>query len=431
MMRHLILFSLLLPLIAGCSWLEDKANPPLEGERTAVLSSADKTTQENSGTPTLAEAQGASGWPAANFSSTQTGLNASFVPKFEKMWDSAIGDAQADRKRLTARPVGADGRIFAMDNRGNVSAIDAKTGKLFWRVRTRANSSSALSGGVAVSNGVLYVTNGLPQILALSASNGGKIWQVELDAPARSAPTVADGRVFVVTRGGQSFALEAASGKILWQHRGLLENAAVLSGAAPAADNEMVLIPYASGEVIAMTVGSGAVLWGESLSSGRAENNLATLRDLRAPPVMMNDIIIAANYASNITAVERRQGDRVWSHDFGALQPMTVSGDAVFLISTNAQLIALNRKTGEVFWSKPLATDERAADEPQEYWYGPLLLNGQLFVISADGIGQLRNVATGEITASYDDLEDPAENPIVMNNMIYWATASGEVVAYQ
>ncbi|HCM83313.1 MAG TPA: PQQ-binding-like beta-propeller repeat protein [Alphaproteobacteria bacterium] len=430
-MKSLIILTLLLPLLVACSWFEKNANPPLEGERTAVLPQADQLKSESASTPTLDAAQDVANWPAQNQNIFQTGAHANITPKFEKIWDRSIGEGKSDRKEITTRPVAADGKIFAMDNRGNLTAMDAKSGKLLWRVRSRAESNSALAGGLTVDNGVLYVTNGLSQILAVSAANGGKIWSANLDAPARTAPTVADGKVFVVTRGGQSFCLDAQSGKILWQHKGLLESAAILSGAAPAADGEMVMIPYASGEVLAMAAGNGSVLWGESLASGRAENNLATLHDLRAPPMILDDIIIAANYASNITAMERRSGDRVWAHNFGALQPMTTSGDTVFLITTNSQLVAINRKSGELFWSVPLQSEEREAGEPQEYWYGPLLLNGQLFVLSANGMGELRDAMTGAVTAAHDDLAEPAENPITANGMIYWTTASGEVVAYQ
>lgn len=431
MMRPYISLVVLLSVLTACSWFEKKANPPLEGERTAVLQRDDQTKPSDSGTPSLDAAQEVNAWTAMNFNAAQGGVNANVTPRFEKMWDISIGEALEGRKKITARPIGAEGKIFAMDNRGYVTAINAQTGKEIWRVRTRAETGTALAGGFAYDNGVLFVTNGFSELLAISAANGGKIWNVKLDAPVRSAPTVFEGKLYVVSRNNQSFAIEATSGRILWQHRGLLELSGVLSGGGPAADSDMVLMPYSSGELAALSSGNGSVLWGESLASGRPENNLATLHDFRAPPVMLKDMVITANYAANITASDRRLGERVWSHDFGALQPMTVSGDTVFLISTNAQLMAINRRNGEIFWSKSLQSREHEVDEAQEYWYGPLLLNGELFIISADGRGELRDVATGEIKSVFEDLEAPAENPIVMHKMIYWVTASGEVVAYQ
>lgn len=430
-MRSWFALILILPVLASCSWFEKNANPPLEGERIDILPPQDQAVSDSPGAPALGPTQDVASWSAVNGNTAQTGVNVSLSPKFDERWSTSIGEAIEGRKQITARLIGADGKIFAMNNRGDITALNATDGKILWQVRSRQKTGTALAGGMTYDNGILFATNGFPEILALSAANGGKIWSADLDAPARTAPTAANGRVFVISRGSQSYAFDAASGKILWQHRGLQESAAILSGAAPATDNDVVMLPYPSGEVLALSTGNGSVLWGENLSATRMVNNLSTLRDLRAPPMLLNDTVIAANYASNIAAVERRSGERMWNHDFGAIQPMTVSGDTLFLISTNAQLVALNYKTGNIFWSRPLSSKEHEAGDVQEYWYGPLLLNNQIFVISSEGQGELRDAATGKVLQSFDDLDTPAENPIVMNGMIYWVTAAGKVVAYQ
>jgi outer membrane protein assembly factor BamB len=429
-MRTLFLLPLL-SVLSACTWFEKAANPPLEGERIAILKPADITKANSGSTITLGAPQVIGAWPQANGQITQNSLHANFVPKFDRKWDTNIGDGFSDRKRITARPVAAEGKIFAMDQSGNVSALNAETGSRIWRMRTRQYNSSVLSGGIAYHNNVLYVANGLQKVFALSAVNGGSLWSADLGAPTRSAPVVDNGKLYVVTRAGQAFALDAMTGKIMWQHRGLLETAGVLSGAAPAINNEMVIVPYASGEVFALAASNGSVLWSENLIAARAGNNLATLRDLRAPPILMDDIMIAANYASIITAVEPRLGEQKWSHDFGVVQPMVMSGNAIFLISTNGQLLALDKDSGDIIWSESLQSKEHEAGDPQEYWYGPLLFGDQLFVISADGTGILRDAKTGVVTQTIEDLPEPAENPIVLNSMIYWVTASGDVVAYQ
>ena len=429
------LFTLVLLLaVAGCSWFDKKENPPLKGERHDVLPFADQGVDASSATPKLDAANLVTSWTQENGSAAQMGVHADFTPKFSEVWRTAIGDGEGDRMVFTARPVGADGKIFVMDVHGHITALEATTGKKLWRVSTRKNHNNALAGGLALAAGKLFATNGLTQLLAINTDNGALIWQVELDAPARAAPVAADGKVYAFTRADQIFALDAATGKILWQHHGLQENAGVLAGAAPAADGDMVVVSYASGETVALTPGNGSVLWNDNLSVGRPQNNLATLHDSRAPPMLLKDTVIAATFAANTSAIERRLGDRVWGQNFGALQPMTASGDAVFLISTNAQLMALAQSDGSKFWSKPLPPPKKPdedLDMKQQYWFGPLLLNDQLLVVSADGTVQLRDIKTGDVVTEIKDLPAPAENPIVLQHMIYWVTMGGDIVAYQ
>lgn len=422
---------LLVILLAGCSAFESKVNPPLKGDRKTILENPDAAPLAAAAPPQIGDAASVSQWTQSNGNAFQTGVHANFTPQFVRVWQTTIGDANSNRGRITARPLAADGKIFAMDASGMLSALDAKTGKIFWRVATRGKKLAALSGGMAIENDKIFVTNGLNEVQAISIQNGGQLWKMTIDAPARAAPVAWGGRVFVVSRGGQAYGLDAATGKIIWQSRGLLELAGVLSGASPAVDEDVVLIPYTSGELVALSPGNGATLWNESVTGNQKNDNLSSLRDMRAPPMITRDTIIAANYASVVMGIERRLGDRMWSRqNGGALQPMTLSGDTVFLITVNQQLSALSRDTGNVFWSVSLLPKDK--DEAQKsYWYGPLLLNGQLFVLSADGRGQLHDAATGKLLRATQDFPEPAENPIVYENMVYWVTASGDVVAYR
>ena len=428
---------LLLISLSACSWFEEKKVVPLEGERKPVLQNEDVVPPQNPATPKLDDAADITAWPQANQNPIQTGAHANFTPAFEQTWQTDIGDGYEHRMRMTARLVGSDGKIFAMDANGRVTAMDAKTGDVVWKVRTRKHSTDTLAGGMAVMNDKIYVTDGFPEIQALDITNGGQVWRTELDAPARSAPVVWDGRVFVTSRGDQAYGIDAGTGKIIWQNHGLQELAGVLSGAAPAVDDDAVFIPYMSGELIALSPGNGSVLWNETVAGVEKNDNLSSLHDLRAPPMIAKDTVIAANFSSTLTSIEKRLGDRVWSKNIGgASQSMTLSGDTVFLITVNQQLMAVSKDTGDLFWTQSLLpkleADKSNQDEVEAtYWYGPLLLNGQLLIISADGHAELRDALNGTVVKTFEDLPPPAENPIAMNSMIYWTTTDGDVVAYK
>lgn len=433
-MRAAFLTFALLFVVSGCAWFDKKANPVLQGERKEVLPPAENSAENADAAPRLDEPRTVTAWPQHNGNASQSGVHADFVPKLKPVWEVSIGSGERDRMVTTARPVAGNGKIFAMDVHGRVTALDALSGKQLWRVSSRKNRGKALSGGLAMGENAIYVSNGLTQVLAISPENGALIWQAEMDAPVRAAPVYRDGKVYVVTRSDQTFALDAATGKNLWQHKGLLEITGILGGAAPAVDEDMVVVSYASGETVALSPGNGSVLWNNNLSVGRPQNNLATLHDFRAPPLLLRDSVIAANFSSNIGRIDRRLGDMAWNQSFGASQPMTVSGDTVFMISTNAQLMALSQKDGTKFWSKslppPVKPDEDV-DAKQQYWYGPLLMNDKLLVISADGTAQLRDASTGDIVREVKDLPPPAENPIVLNQMVYWVTVRGDLVGFQ
>jgi hypothetical protein len=63
---------------------------------------------------------------------------------------------------------------------------------------------------------------------SFDAANGKEIWRQQVPAPARGAPTVADGRVFAVTVENQLQVLSTTDGHRLWTHSGLPETAGLL-----------------------------------------------------------------------------------------------------------------------------------------------------------------------------------------------------------
>ena len=56
----------------------------------------------------------------------------------------------------------------------------------------------AWGGGLAYADGKIYVSSGFREVVQLDARTGGMGWRTRTDAPVHAAPTVADGRVFVV-----------------------------------------------------------------------------------------------------------------------------------------------------------------------------------------------------------------------------------------
>lgn len=61
----------------------------------------------------------------------------------------------------------------------------------------------------------VYVTTGFGEVVALKAADGRIVWRKMLGKPFRAAPTLADGRVFVVSIDNELSALSATNGEIL------------------------------------------------------------------------------------------------------------------------------------------------------------------------------------------------------------------------
>ena len=96
-------------------------------------------------------------------------------------------------------------------------------------------------------------------------------------------PTAAGERVFVVTKEGQVFCLSGSDGTELWTFRGMPERASLLSNTSPAVDGDIVVVPYPTGDLVALRVSDGKPVWSESLARTRTGSSMSAMSDTARP----------------------------------------------------------------------------------------------------------------------------------------------------
>ena len=136
------------------------------------------------------------------------------------------GAGSSSSRILTTPPVMAEGKVFAKDAQSTVSAFDADTGKLIWRVTLepeKARDTDEFGGGLAYYGGKLFVTTGFASVFSLDAADGKTIWTSTVSAPVRGAPLVFGDRVFAISIDNKIQAMAAVDGSDLWQYTALQE----------------------------------------------------------------------------------------------------------------------------------------------------------------------------------------------------------------
>lgn len=419
---------------------ESKEKKKLPGERISVLElqkqlepDGDSITDE---TLILPGAWKNEFWPQAggypNHSMQHLALGTS---PLKLQWKADIGMGTNDEIPLTTVPVVVDGRIFAVDGFAVASAYDAKTGERLWKVSVKDPDEDdiVIGGGIAYGAGKLYITNGYDEVLALKADSGEILWRKDIPAPSRAAPTIMDDKLYVATRDNRLLALNSSTGEILWKHEGFTGSSGLVGAASPAANRDIVVPAFTSGEIVALRAANGSVAWSDNLSSIRSSSSgLSTLSDIRAMPVVDKGLVIAISFSGRLVAIDERTGSRVWQREISGTQMPWVAGGYIFVISEANELIALSRDNGAIKFVTALPSWRDAESKDGAIrWAGPVLAGGRLIAAGNNGSIIEIHPESGDVIGE-TKLERPVTMaPIVANETLFLMGTDGTLMAYK
>ncbi|HPF78345.1 MAG TPA: PQQ-binding-like beta-propeller repeat protein [Alphaproteobacteria bacterium] len=439
--RSLVILVALTSFLGACSLFDSEPEKaPLPGERISILDlqeelrpSESKKAQEVIDIPPATNYQDwpqNGGYPHHAMQNLAFGENA----QIERIWSADIGAGSSDRLPLNARPVVAAGKVFTIDTKSNVRAFHNQTGKMLWEtnVRHQIEKDPVISGGLSYAGNVLYVTSGYNEVLALNPDTGEIYWRTQISAGSRAAPTVYNGRVFVTGLNNNAMALNAKDGKILWEYEGVGETTGLLGAASPAADEDIVVPVFTSGDIAALHVENGSVAWSDSLANSLRLGGMAGLSDIRGLPVMKNGLVIAVSFGGKMAAFDKRNGTLIWQREVSSSETPWVAGNTVYVLSSDYKLMALGLTDGDILWIHDVPKYKNPESRKGLLaWTGPIMVNGRLLLAGTDGEIAEFNPKDGNQMNSWSVKKTIRITPIVADGTMYLISEDGSLLAYR
>ena len=434
--------------IGGCSTVS-RINPfhgaakakPDEGKRISLLELNDqlRVSESLKGQEFYLPApQPQADWPLPGATPEQSVEHVAAAPEFRVAWRKNFGLKTSRRTDVTAPPIVADGKVFVMDSRAGVSAHNAATGSLVWRVDLRPKSKrekDGFGGGLAYADGKLYVTSGFRLVAQLDAGDGHVNWVTRTDAPIHAAPTVSAGRVYVVDVDDELLTFQAGNGTPDWTYQALTEPARILLASSPAVANGTVVASFASGELVALRADNGTMLWNQPLSHTTTQSALSEIRDIAGRPVIYKGDVFAISHANVMAATDLRTGDVRWQIPLSGFSTPWAAGDVVFAVDDAGQVVCAARDSGQLYW----LTDLNAAPPPtkkhkkpkrvQAVWSSPILASGRLIMVSDKGEAIAINPKTGAVESRLKLGDDALIGPIAAGGLVYVASQKADLIA--
>lgn len=206
-------------------------------------------------------------WPSFKHDPAGTGYTPlALPPPLRVAWVRHLGG-----RNNVESPVVVDGRVYVGTsnittvNEAALNCFDALTGDLLWRFPAGTDVKST----PAVAGGRIFFSTSIGKLFALDAATGGILWQAQLgDSLTRwemTSPTVFAGKVYAGGIPAMS-CFDAATGDSLWRYVGQAGPEADFIPSiysAPAVSGEIAVFTTRAG-IFAFDRNSGALLWSAS-----------------------------------------------------------------------------------------------------------------------------------------------------------------------
>lgn len=436
--------ALALAPLAGCGTVSNMLHlgtdkPPkskLKGERIAVLSLSDRLEPAEAlkGVGfSIPAAAPLSDWPQAGGDPAHDVENVVAAPQMKELWRRDIGKPSGVTGHITASPILADGKLFVMDAGAVVTALDPSSGRELWKSSfqpTRGRDREEFGGGLAYADGSLFVSSGYRFVAAMNPADGTVKWRRNVDVPIHGAPTVANGKLYVVDVEDELLTYNTADGTPGWTFQGLDEPARILRAGSPAVSGDSVVTGFASGELVALSSANGSQQWQTVLSLTSRNNALSEIRDIAGRPLIYRGDVIAGGHAGVLAAIDLAQGQARWSLPVTTSTTPWPAGDVVYAMTQAGQLVCISRAAGQVYWIQDL--NAGVPRKKRATWTGVVMASDRLITASNQGMLRVIDPQTGKTTSviNLKVKRGVSLTPVPVDGRLYVMTDAGELIAF-
>lgn len=357
-------------------------------------------------------------------------IESAFEP--EILWSRSIDGSGKYFSRI--KPYVAYNKVFTASRIGDAQAFDQVTGEEIWSVdlsdldNTRGffdkRESALLNGGpVAGGKKVFYGSeNGI--LFALEESTGDFLWKANVKGEIIAAPAYENNIVVVNTASGILKAFDANNGKTLWEVDQEVPALTLRGTSAPSIAAGGVILGTSSGMLSVYLLEKGQPGWTAEVGEPSGSTELERVIDVDSKPLILGDKIYSISVRGNLVAIELRSGRILWQRQYSSYRQLSIDGNMIYLTDVKGHVYAVERINGLEKWSQLALTNRTVT--------GPVAANGYVVVGDFEGYLHWLDGESGELVSQYHlDSSGVYTTPTVADEVIYVQSRDGDLEAIQ
>lgn len=346
---------------------------------------------------------GPTDWETLGGSPSRVNQSASSAnPPLRELWQYDAGSG------ITATPLVRDNLLIVCTLKGELHAVDLRTGKRIGFVAV----DGTVAGTPVWDQTAVYIPISAEDetIESVNVRDGSRNWRSKL-GQSESSPLLFAKRLYITTLNGVLHCLNSVNGDEIWKFRTAADDIRKPIRSSPATDGDVIVFGCDDGVVYAVDRESRIEKW-----------RFKTGQSIFASPIITKQRVIVGSLDGKLYCLEIHTGKLVWSFDtkskiFGSA---STNDSLAFVGTTDGRCYALDITNGFVAWTFDAKNVINSA---------PLVTNNFLYVGSLNKNLYVLDIQSGKELWHYEAQGRIKVSPVMWNGILLVTSEDNYVTA--
>ena len=340
--------------------------------------------------------------------------------ELSRAWSASVGNGQGKIFNLLTPALDGE-RLFAASEDGTVMAFSATDGSVLWRERL----DEVITGGVGAGRGLVLVGTEAAEVVALDQETGVTLWAMPVSSEVLSAPKTNGDIVVVQTVDEKLIALEASDGTQRWTYETTLPALTLRGSSSPViSTNGKVIAGFSNGTLVAVEANDGVWSWEERVAVPEGQYDIDRVIDIDGQLLLDGQRVLASSYQGNLMALDVNTGRIVWGREASSYHGIERGFGNLYYVDDEGIVTAVRDNSEDVMWeNEDLKFREVSAPRAVGNYVAVADFEGYVHLIS-----QIDGHIAGRTKADGDGIR---ASMLSANGLLYVYGNSGKLIAYR
>jgi len=273
----------------------------------------------------------------------------STTTKLDRNWSIKVG-SKVDGDAFLSPAVLGD-NVYAASTNGKVTKVSLSQGKRIWTTSLKLKKE-IISAGVGAGSGLILIGTDEGYLYALKQEDGSQAWKTKLDSVIHATPVIEGNIVIARTPDGKVYGVSAFDGNIEWTISRRPPSLTIVGESKPLLTQGVAFIGFPDGTMAAVDAASGRALWDFPVSVKRGTNELDGLADIDTTPVIVGESIYVSSYQDVTHSLNIPQQAVAWTIDVSSHRALAFDAAHLYITDRFGVVYQIDRSTGDQLWAQ-------------------------------------------------------------------------------